>query len=143
MSNIIPSDSRAAYVAGLRDFANFLEANPEVQEPGYQRLLLALTTNPAVEEFAAKHGLTVDRDDEGNASCDLRFGPVTFHAYGYTDFDEHCERGNERQARGWAAAKGLEIVKPLVSDDTVWQAENLMAQNVADRDAAEAAGGAA
>jgi len=142
VSNIIASDSRTAYVAGLRDFANFLESNPDVQEPGCQSLLLPLMTNSAVEEFAAKHGLTVDHDDEGNTSCNLRFGPITFHAYGYTDFAEHRDATDERNARKWAAAKGLKIVKPLVSDETIRQAENLMALSIADRDAAEAEGGA-
>lgn len=137
-----PDDQRAAYVAGLRDFADFLEST-DVEVPRTQRtLLLSLSLNSAVEAFAAKHGLTVGYDAEGNASADLVFGPVVYHAYGYVDFAEHCDRNNERTARTWAELHGLEIVKPLVSEDTIRQAENLLALNVADREAAEAAGGA-
>ena len=101
--------ARDEYIAGLRAFTDFLEQNPGV-EPQAQRLLLALTTNAAAEQFAAEHGLTVEYDDEGNASCDLKFGPVVYHAYGYVDFAEHCEQNTERRARRWAEAKGLAIV---------------------------------
>ncbi|WP_329131419.1 hypothetical protein OG552_10160 [Streptomyces sp. NBC_01476] len=141
MSNIISSDDpRATYVASLREFADFLESNPDVTVPTTQRtLLLSLSLNSAVEEFAAKHGLTVVFDAEGNASADMTFGPVIYHAYGYVDFAEHCDRNAERAAREWAERKGLEIVAPLVSDDTIRQAENQLALNVADREAAEAA----
>lgn len=124
MSTSSQNDSRAAAVAGLRDFADFLESNPDVREPDYQRVLLPLMSNSAVEEFAAKHDLTVGFDDEGNASCDLRFGPINYHAYGYVNFEEHCERASERQARNWAAAQGLELVKPLVSDDAARLADS-------------------
>ncbi|WP_086710280.1 hypothetical protein [Streptomyces antimycoticus] len=104
-----PDENRAAFVAGLRALADFLEATPSVPEADGQRLLLPLHTNPAVEAFAAEHNLTVEYNAEGNASADLVFGPVVYHAYGYVDFIEHCERSNERNAREWAARKGLEI----------------------------------
>ena len=102
--------ARDEFITGLREFADWLEQNPEVQEPGDQRLLLALMTNPAVEEFAAGHGLTVVHDGEGNASCDLTFGPIVYHAYGYVDFVGHCKAAHERNARSWAQKNGLEIV---------------------------------
>jgi hypothetical protein len=104
------TDPRAAFIAGTRKFADWLEANPQFTAPLDSRFLLALHTNPAVEEFAAEHGLTVAYDDEGNASADLHFGPVVYHAYGYVDFIAHCERNHERQARRWAENKGLALV---------------------------------
>lgn len=137
MNDIIPSDPRAVYVAGLREFADFLESNPDVTVPDGQRLLLSLSTNPVVEEYAAEHGLTVDYDNEGNASADMRFGAIRFHAYGYVDFAKHCEANDERGARTWADRNGLEIVVPLVSDDTIRQADSQLALNTADREAAD------
>jgi hypothetical protein len=104
------TDRRSAFIAGVREFADWLEANPQFTTPLDERFLLALHTNPAVEEFAAERDLTVDYDDEGNASVDLRFGPITYHVYGYVDFAEHCERNRERQARSWADRKGLALV---------------------------------
>lgn len=100
---------RTASVAGLRALADWLESNPAVPALSDQRLLLALSTNAAVEEFATAQGLDVAFDDEGNASCNLKFGPIQYFAYGYADFAEHCERSAERRARQWAARKGLEI----------------------------------
>ena len=102
--------NRDEYISGLRQLADWLEQHPDVEEPQSQRLLLSLLTNPAVEEFAAEHGLTVGYDGEGNASCDLTFGPIVYHAYGYVDFAEHCKAANERNARSWAEKNGLDIV---------------------------------
>lgn len=104
------STGRAAFIAGVREFADWLEANPQITTPLNGRFLLALHTNPAVEAFAAEHDLTVVYDAEGNAATDVTFGPVSYHAYGYVDFAEHCERNNERQARSWADRKGLTLV---------------------------------
>lgn len=102
--------ARDEFIDGVRAFADFLEQHPNVREPQRQRLLLALLTNDAAEAFAAEHNLTVEYDDKGNASCDLTFGPVVYHAYGYRDFAKHCEESNERQARRWVESKGLAIV---------------------------------
>lgn len=102
--------SNEEFTAGLRAFADWLDANPETQAPQHQRLLLALSTNTAVEEFAAGHGLTVAYDDDGNASCALKFGPITYHAYGYVDFEATRDKHMERDAREWAGRKGMEIV---------------------------------
>ncbi|MER5461601.1 hypothetical protein ABT010_13125 [Streptomyces sp. NPDC002668] len=107
---ISSSTARDEFVAGLRAFADFLEQNPGVKAPGDQRLLLALTTNDAVESFAVEHGLPLEFDKDGNAFCDLAFGPVVYHAYGYVDFNKHCEQANEKRARRWAEAKGLALV---------------------------------
>ena len=106
------SSARDEFTAGLRAFADFLEQNPSVETQS-QRLLLALTTNEATEAFAAEHDLTVVYDGEGNASCDLKFGPIVYHVYGYRDFAEHCEKNNEQRARSWAESKGLAIVPQI------------------------------
>lgn len=104
---------REEFIQGLRDLADWLTDTPDAKVPQEQRLLLALSTNPAVEAFAAEHGLTVVFNEEGNASADLAFGPVTYHAYGYVDFDAHCDAHSEREARLWAASKGLALVEVL------------------------------
>ncbi|MFK0222840.1 hypothetical protein ACIQWN_32190 [Streptomyces vinaceus] len=105
--------SRSEYIEGLRSFADWLEANPEVDAPVDERMLLVLHTNPAVEEFAAEHGLDVAYDREGNASADMAFGPVVFHAYGYVDFASHVEAADELQARSWATKRGLKITEAV------------------------------
>lgn len=102
--------ARDEFIDGVRAFADFLEQHPDIKEPLPMRFLLALMTNDAAEAFAAEHDLTVEYDGEGNASCDLAFGSVVYHAYGYRDFAEHCEKSNERQARRWVESKGLAIV---------------------------------
>ncbi|MFD6874496.1 MULTISPECIES: hypothetical protein [unclassified Streptomyces] len=105
------SDDRILLIAGLRALACWLETTPQAPSPGNQRMLLPLHVNSAVEAFAAEHGLTVTHDDEGNASADMRFGPLSYHVYGYRDFDEHCENADARTARRWAARNGLRITE--------------------------------
>lgn len=102
--------NRAEFTAGLRQFADWLDANPQYPNPSDQRVLLSLLTNDAVTEFAQQHGLDTAADDEGNLSVNLTFGPIVYHAYGYVDFDAHQAAHNERQARYWADRNGLEIV---------------------------------
>lgn len=103
------TDTRAQFIAGLRAFADWLDANPDVEAPRDQRFLLALSINPAVAEFAAQHGLETTADDEGNLSATVTFGPVHYKAYGYTDFAAHCDANAERNARDWADRNGLQI----------------------------------
>jgi len=108
------TEDQAAYVSGLIELAGWLSQNPD-GIPGIRaRLLLPLSTNAAVEDFAARHGLSVSYDDEGNASAGLAFGRVVFDAYGYVDFDEHCERTDREAAERFATRHGL----ALVSADT-------------------------
>lgn len=107
---------RDTYIAGLRDLADWLEKHPDVELPTTDRLLLPLTTNPALEEFASAHGLTVEVDEDGNASANLKFGPITFHAYGYANFQEHVKQLNERQARSWADKNGM-VIEPREGGD--------------------------
>lgn len=101
---------RTAFTAGLREFADFLDANEQYPVPSRHQILLPLTTNSAVEEFAARHGLGIEADKEGNLSATLTFGPVTYLAYGYVDFEEHRAATAERDARTWASQQGLELV---------------------------------
>ncbi|NUV65726.1 hypothetical protein G6W57_01170 [Streptomyces sp. CAI-121] len=100
---------RTEYIAGIRAFADWLENNPAVAVPGSEKFLLPLHTNPAVEEFAAKHSLAVAADSEGNESAEVTFGPIAYQAYGYVDFNEHLARNDERNARRWAEKQGLEF----------------------------------
>ncbi|MFE7395676.1 hypothetical protein [Streptomyces sp. NPDC057557] len=102
---------RDEYIAGLRQFADWLENNPAVADPGRQQLLLPLMTNAAVDAFATEHGLTVSTDAVGNMSVEIQFGPITYRAYGYIDFAQHVADREEQQARRWAEKKGLELRK--------------------------------
>ncbi|WP_441251177.1 hypothetical protein [Kitasatospora sp. McL0602] len=101
---------RAEFTTGLRQFADWLDANTQYPIPSGQRILLALSTNPAVQEFADRFDLETVADPEGNLSAEITFGPVSYHAYGYTDFDAHWAAARERAARTWAANRGLEFV---------------------------------
>jgi hypothetical protein len=102
--------ARAAAV-GLRELADWLDANPSVPFYG-TRLLLALHTNAAVVEFAEAQGWPVAYDGEGNASAARAFGPIAYRAYGYVDFEAHCAAEDERRAREWAEKQGLELTAP-------------------------------
>ncbi|PJN22403.1 hypothetical protein [Kitasatospora sp. CB02891] len=100
---------RTDLIAGIRQFADWLEATPDVPAPTSPRFLLPLSTNSAVIAFASEHGLTTTADAEGNLSAALTFGSVTYEAYGYVDFEEHRAAIAERNARTWAAENGLQI----------------------------------
>ncbi|MEX3101185.1 MULTISPECIES: hypothetical protein [unclassified Streptomyces] len=106
---------RAELIAGLRALADALEADVSMPVPGTQKLNVYLPTNAQVGQFAAERGLAVEYDDEGNASVDITFGPMTYHVYSYADFEEHRERWAEKDARKWAERKGLEI-RPAVTE---------------------------
>jgi hypothetical protein len=109
MSDLNPA--RDAYIAGLRELADWLEKHPDVELPTTDRLLVPLSTNLAVEEFAAAHDLTVEIDEDGNAAVDVKFGPIAFHAYGYADFKQHVAQLNEKTARNWANQNGM-VIQP-------------------------------
>jgi hypothetical protein len=104
------SDARTDYTNALRQFADWLDANPQYDAPASQKLLVPLSTNPAVREFADRHGLEVAMDAEGNLSAEIKFGPIAYHVYGYVDFEAHVAAKSERDARTWAGRNGLEIV---------------------------------
>jgi ADP-ribose pyrophosphatase len=108
---------RSLFPVGLHALADWMTAN-EVIGPKYGTdILNALGTNTEVEDFAARHGLKVDYDDEGNAEVTVSFGPITYKVYGYVDFAEHCHRLDERGARRFAAENGLALVPVDRSDD--------------------------
>ncbi|MGW0920182.1 hypothetical protein ACWD3J_14330 [Streptomyces sp. NPDC002755] len=109
MSTSSQNPARSGYIAGLRELADFLEQHPDIEAPYSDRFLLPLTTNPAVEEFAATHGLDVEVDANGNTEAVLHFGPIKYVAYGYADFAEFCKQNNEKQARSWADQNGMTI----------------------------------
>lgn len=111
MSTSSQNPTRDEYIAALRQFADWLEQHPQYSTPVTSQLLLPLSTNSAVEEFAAAHGLAVKVDDDGNASTDVQFGPISYHAYGYADFTAFYEQSNERQARTWADRNGM-VIEP-------------------------------
>jgi hypothetical protein len=103
------SDDRTRFTNALRAFADWLDANPDIDEPRGQRFLLPLHTNQAVTEFAAEHGLTTEADAEGNLAAEITFGPVVYQVYGYVDFAAHRDASNERTARDWAEKHGMQI----------------------------------
>ena len=110
MAPMISDTERQARIAGLRALADWLENTPTAPIAyGPERFVVPLHSNQAVEEFATEHGLSVVRDDEGNARSIVEFGDVQYEAYGYADFKEHCERSAERAARNWAERNGQEI----------------------------------
>src|SRR5215813_9761048 len=84
---------RAALVAGLRELADFLAANPAVAVPafGCPIDLVAIDGTDddqagAVDAFASATGAEVadDRDGCGRYSAARSFGPVRYRAYAYT-----------------------------------------------------------
>ena len=105
-------DARDAFVDGLREFADFLDSHPDVETPHDEKFLLALHTNDAVRSFAARFDRAEDVriDDDGNASFQLAFGPIVYHAYGYADFEDFCNRLYESRARDWAAKNNMALV---------------------------------
>ncbi|GAA1164383.1 hypothetical protein F4556_002388 [Kitasatospora gansuensis] len=104
------TDDRTHFLTGMRQFTDWLTANPDCPAPRDERILLFLATNQAVTEFATRYDLDPKADAEGNLSVNLTFGPIVYHVYGYVDFNAHCAASDERQARTWAAGQGLEIV---------------------------------
>ncbi|MEV8474901.1 hypothetical protein [Streptomyces sp. NPDC051173] len=101
--------ARDAYVQGLRDLADWIDAHPDAPVPSYDRLLVPLHTNAAVCEAASVLGVAEVYDTEGNASFDLPFGPIEYRFYGYVDFEEHCAIHDERSAHRWADVNGMTI----------------------------------
>lgn len=100
---------RDEYIAALRQIADWLEQHPEAPTPSDDRLLVPLMANAAVQEFAARHDCSVVVDKDGNASVSLPFGPITYHVYGYADWEAWHEQHAEKTARAWANSKGMTI----------------------------------
>ena len=111
MSTFSQNPDRDEYIAGLRELADWLEANPETSVPTDGEILLPLMTNEAVETHAVAAGLEVRYNSEGNASAIAKFGVITYRAYGYTDWDEHYAQHQEKTARTWADKNDM-VIQP-------------------------------
>lgn len=101
--------TNAAYAAGFRELADWLEAHPAAPMPLSFRVLVPLTTNESVERFAAANGCESAVDKDGNAYSEIQFGPITYWAFGYADKDAFFDQLDEERARIWAEGKGLTI----------------------------------
>lgn len=111
-------NDRDAYIAALRNLADWLERNPDAPISNDERLLIPLTTNAAVEEFANHHGLTVEVDKDGNAYTVVPFGPFNYYAYGYADWESWRQQHEEKTARTWADSQGLTIQPREAGDES-------------------------
>ena len=102
---------RDAYIAGLRELADWLEQHPSVAVPYIKEISVPLRSNERVAEFAAAAGAVVETDEEGNAEARAQFGALTYYAYGYADWDRHLADHYENQARTWADKNGM-VIQP-------------------------------
>jgi hypothetical protein len=84
--------TRKAFITGLRDLADYLDANPGVPVPGYGHNILVSDDyvedggKTRVERFAAEYGLDItDGTSEGRSYRARRFfGPVGYEIYALT-----------------------------------------------------------
>jgi hypothetical protein len=103
---------RDAYIAGLRQLADWLEQHPAAPYPDYStQISLPLMDNAQVEAFALEAGVDVKTDKAGNASATVRFAGLTYYGYGYANWEQHLAQHNESQARNWAADNGM-VIEP-------------------------------
>lgn len=106
---------RNEHIQGLRDLADWLESRPAAPVSALQELLVPIPmgTNSRVREVASELGTTEEYrnacEGEGDAFFDIKFGPITYHVYGYEDFDAHCAREEENRARSWASKNEMTI----------------------------------
>lgn len=108
---------RDAYIAGLREIADWLEQNPDAAFPRYSTdINVPLMDNAKVEEFASAVGAEIGFDENGNASADIKFGSIVYHAYGYADWDRHIADRSESQARTWADENDM-VIQPREGGD--------------------------
>jgi hypothetical protein len=105
-----PTERTAEFVTGLFALAGWMTHHKLTPPRIGTTIVHPLHTNAAVEEFAARTGLTVDYDEHGNASATAAFGPVEFNAYGYLDYEADRRRVEEGAAREYAAKHGLALV---------------------------------
>jgi hypothetical protein len=110
VSSSSPNSGRDAYIAGLRDLADWLEQHPDADFPRYSTgIAVPLRDNGKVEDFAAATGVEVVFDKDGNASADVKFGPLVYHVYGYADWTSWTKAHDEKRARTWADKHGMAI----------------------------------
>jgi hypothetical protein len=104
---------RCGYITGIREYATWLEAHPDVAIPDEERLLRPVHTNDALATFAAALDLTeqITVDEEGNASVTIPFGGgVSLHVYGYRDHAASADRIDARTAHTYATRHHLRLV---------------------------------
>ncbi|MFF3451541.1 hypothetical protein ACFYXJ_30865 [Streptomyces sp. NPDC002667] len=81
---VIRSGDRAAFIAGLRELADFLTANPAVLAPSHPSFGVIVDASDAdsrregTEHAAAPLGLQVEDLGEGYYGARLSFGPITY-----------------------------------------------------------------
>ncbi len=81
-------DHRLAFIAGLRDLADFLETNPDIPAPRsitghyFPQRATDAEICAEVDEIAACLGSTIDPEDRknGHYSALIHFGPVEYKA---------------------------------------------------------------
>ena len=81
---LIRSGDRAAFLAGLRELADFLTANPAVLAPRSASFgVFVDASDPATRREAAEHvaeplGVPVEDFGDGPYSARREFGPITY-----------------------------------------------------------------
>lgn len=116
MSSSSQNPDRDAYIAGLRELANWLEQNPAVEVPYVKEIAVVLNDNPRVVEFAAAAGVEVETDKNGNTKARIKFGPLTYYGYGYADFSAFAEQLTADRARNWAERNDM-VIQPREAGD--------------------------
>lgn len=100
---------RNEYIRGLRELADWLENNADVDVPYVKTIAVPLTTNTRVADFATAAGLEVVTDDDGNTKASVHFGALTYYGYGYADFPATDAKYTEQNARTWADKNNMTI----------------------------------
>jgi hypothetical protein len=108
---------RDGYIAGLRQLADWLEQHPGVEVPYVKEIGVPLRSNQRVEEFAKAAGVGITTDEAGNTDARVKFGVLTYYAYGYADWDRHLADHYETQARTWADKNGM-VIEPREEEQT-------------------------
>jgi len=117
MSSSSQNPKRDAYIAGLRELADWLEQHPAAAYPRYStQIAVPLVDNASVEAFAQEAGADVVTDDAGNASVTIPFGGLTYYVYGYADWDAWKVQHDEKTARGWADENDM-VIQPREGGD--------------------------
>ncbi|WP_409469134.1 hypothetical protein [Streptomyces sp. HC307] len=111
MSSSSQNPDRDAYIAGLRQLADWLEQHPDIAVPYVKEISVPLTTNQRVAEFATAAGVGVETDEDGNAKATVQFGLLTYYGFGYADFPSFNEQLAADRARSWAERNDM-VIQP-------------------------------
>lgn len=101
--------NREQFIQGLRQFADWLAANPNMPTPHPQDFLAPLPTNRTVLDIAEHLNTEVSTDAEGNCRTRLSFGPVGYRAFSYADFQAHLDRSEAITAQLYAERHNLTL----------------------------------